>query len=185
MTTEIFASAAVPGLAGALAHLRVHQTGWIRVNFQPVDGRGLSVDVRPERLRGRETVAGYAELAVFRWLAAVRHLGLLPLALDARLPARALAAGTDAPFLRREDVGELVDRLRRRVAAAAGGGAPFPDVLIRVDRGRHQVRVAGADRRVLAVRDALAAEVMSWLAEHGPWWDGCGAFAVKLEPSRA
>jgi DNA-binding response OmpR family regulator len=101
------------------------------------------------------------------------------------MPVRALAAGADAPLLRPDDVAALVNRIRVRVATAAGAAAPFPGVLIRGEGREHQVRVAAADRRVLAVRDALATEVAAWLAVHGVFWDSCGTLAVKLEPDRA
>jgi hypothetical protein len=185
MTTEINTPAHVPGLPGALAHLCAHEPGTVELAYRPVDGRGLFVDVRPERRRERDALAGYAELAVFRWLAAVRDLGLLPLALDARLTASALTVGTDAPVLRRDDVAALVDRIRGRIETVASPGTPFPDILIRVQAGEHQVRVTAANSRVLAIREALAAEVAIWLAVHGSWWDSCGTLAVKLEGNSA
>lgn len=174
----------VPALPAACAHLHRNAPGWIDIAYKPIDGRGLTIDVRPERLRDRNHLTAFAQHAAYRWLAGVRNAGLLPLALDARLPARALASGADSPALAQADVAALVNRLRARVAEAGGSGQiAFPDVLIRVSGGAHQVRVAGTDQRVLAMRDALAAEVLGWLAVHGRWWDAAGNFAVKLEPS--
>jgi hypothetical protein len=182
MNTETIAPT-VPALAGAFSHLRRDALGWIDISFKPIEGRSLTIDVRPEGLGDRDDITAFARHAAYRWLAAVRDVGLLPLALDARLPARTLARSGDAPSLSRSDITALVDRLRPRVADAGGPApVPFPDVLIRVADGEHQVRVAGSDRRVLAMRDALAVDVMGWLAIHGAWWDAAGSFAVKLEP---